>query len=235
MKLQKIVLILVFIISFNSCKDVIFDNPFDPNASVEGLKLIKVIPTSLRGKGDICFDGEKIWKISEYGNLIAFDIETGIIIRTIQSIKGTGLCFFRDKIYVCNGENILYFLDSLSGDIIGQNSTTDICPAYLCAIDGFLIIYDLRSTSFFKYNPETGDSIRLFQASGINIGGIEIYKEGILVSDMNSGSIYHFFLNGEIKNVFRSPVNDITGLTVDANNYIYLFTLDGKINKVSIP
>ena len=87
----------VFIILFNtlaflllnSCKDIVFNNPLDPDASAEAVQIIKVITTSLSGKGDICFDGEKFWKIENYGSLNAFDMESGTIIRTFTSYHVT--------------------------------------------------------------------------------------------------------------------------------------------------
>ncbi|MFC2155481.1 hypothetical protein ACFLRB_03190 [Acidobacteriota bacterium] len=233
----------VFIILFNilalfllnSCKDIIFNNPLDPEASAEAVQIINVITTSLGGKGDICFDGEKFWKIESYGNLNTFDIESGTIIRNYSVDSGTGVIFFDNKLYTCSGENILISLDPLSGEILNHLSTTDLYPGFLTTDFNSLIIYDQRSSSFFEYDIKSGSSNRLFQVSGLAIGGIEIYGEGILVTDMNSDSIYYFAINGTIINVFRSPASDIGGITVDSRNYVYLFTLDGKIYKISLP
>ncbi len=218
-----------------SCKDIIFNNPLDPDASVEAVKIIKTMSTSLGGKGDICFDGEKFWKIDSSGNLSAFDIESGIIIRDLSAVPGTGLTFFKGKLYLCQGENILYVLDSLSGDILDRLSTTGLYPAYLTASSESLILFDQRSSGFFDYDPDSGTSHRLFQVSGITIGGIELYQDGLLVTDMNTDLIYHFSLSGAVFNVFRSPASGVGGITVDSLDYIYLLTLDGKVYKISLP
>ena len=53
MKLRTIAYILVCIFLFNSCRDVIFNNPLDPDASRELLKIIKTLSTNLGGEGDI--------------------------------------------------------------------------------------------------------------------------------------------------------------------------------------
>ena len=240
---QKKAFISGFIILFNilviillgSCKDIIFNNPLDPQATPEAVQIIKVISTSLSGKGDICYDGEKFWKIESYGSLNAFDMESGTIIRTYPVDAGTGVIFFENKLYTCKGDNIIISLDPLSGEILNRISTTDLYPGYLTTDFSSLIIYDLRSSSFFNYDLKTGTSNRLFQVSGLAIGGIEIYGEGVLVTDMNSDSIYYFALNGTIINVFRSPASGIGGITVDGRDYVYLFTLDGKIYKISLP
>jgi hypothetical protein len=220
-----------------SCKDIAFNNPLDPNASKEVVQIIRVLETPLSGKGDLAFDGEKFWKISVYGDLTAIDRESGAIIRTYSAEPGTGIVFFRDELYLCGGEggNIIYVVDPLSGDILDRISTTGIFPGYLAVYNNQLIIYDVRSAGIFEYDRETGAAVRLFEISGMNIGGIEMYKGGLLISDMNTDTIYRFSLTGAVMDVFSSPAAGISGLTVDNADYIYLFTLDGKIYKVSLP
>lgn len=239
--------ISVFIILFsigilavlNSCKDIAFNNPLDPNASKEVLKVIRVMDTPFSGRGDAMFDGEKFWKISIYGDLTAIDRESGALIRSFSIEPGTGVGFFRNVIYTCNGqgENILYTVDPLSGDILNRISTRDIYPGYLTVsvTDDRLIIYDVRSAGIFSYDPGTGVALRLFAASGMSVGGIEVYKGGLLITDMNTDAIYLFAMNGSVMNVFLSPAPGIGGVAVDNSDYIYLFMMDGKIYKVSLP
>ena len=52
---------------------------------------------------------------------------------------------------------------------------------------------------------------------------------------MNTDTIYRFTLSGDVINVFSSPAPGVGGLTVDTSDYVYLFMLDGKIYKVSLP
>jgi len=239
-KWVKTVLLSVIIILFNffySCKDIVFNNPLDPNASKDVLTVIRVIETTLAGRGDLSFDGEKFWKIDLAGNLVAIDRESGIVIRSFSTDPGTGVSFFRDKIYICNGEgeNILVSVDPLSGDILNRVSTREIHAGFLADTNDRLLIFDVRSSGIFEYDPETGDSIRLFEISGLNVGGIALYKDGLLISDMNTDTIYRFTLSGDVIGVFSSPVSGLGGLTVDASDYVYLFMLDGKIYKVSLP
>jgi len=234
-KLRTIVFILVSIITSDSCKDVIFNNPLDPNASIETLKIVKIVSTNLSGEGDIAYDGEKFWKSNIYGTLHAFDIESGVTIRTLSSKPASGLAFFQDRFYICNGENIIYSYDPLSGDLIDQISTAELYPKYLSSGEAGLLLYDVRSNSFFDYNPETGVSTQLFQVTGMNISGIEFYQGGVLFIDTNSNSIYHYSHEGNLINVFLSPANATSGITVDGADYIFLLTLDGQLYKVSLP
>jgi hypothetical protein len=239
-KWVKTALLSVVIILFNSfysCKDIVFNNPLDPNASKDVLTVIRVIETTLAGRGDLSFDGEKIWKIDLSGNLVAIDRESGIVIRSFSTDPGTGVSFFKDKIYICSGEgeNVLLSVDPLSGDILNRVSTREIHAGFLTDSNDQLLVFDVRSSGVFEYNPETGDSTRLFEISGLNVGGIAMYKDGLLISDMNTDAIYRFGLSGDVINVFSSPASGVGGLTVDTSDYVYLFMLDGKIYKVSLP
>lgn len=235
MKYRKTALLLGFIILSSACKDVIFNNPLDPDASKEALRLIQVFSTAVSGRGDLAFDGEKIWKISEQGTLFALDMESGITIRSIPFISGSGLAFLQDTFYICDGSNVMQTLDPLSGDLLNQVSTVDLYPLYIAVLDDELILYDQRSSGFLIFNPGTGERERIFQVSGLSPGGIETFRGGILLTDVNTDSIYHFSLAGDVISVYRSPAAGITGITVDDRDYIYLFTLDGQVYKVTLP
>ncbi|MCP5049479.1 MAG: hypothetical protein GY940_20075 [bacterium] len=220
-----------------SCKDIIFNNPLDPDASKEVVAIVRVFDTLLGDRGDIAYDGEKFWKIDPSGNLTAFDRESGTIIRSFFNIGGTGVGFFKDSLWLCGtgSENILVIVDPLSGDTLNQISTRDLFPGFLAGTGGQLIIYDTRSAGIFDYDPDTGDAVRLFEIPGINVGGIALYKGGLLVSDMNTDSLYRFALNGSVIDVYSSPAAGIGGVGVDAGEFVYLFMLDGKVYKVSLP
>ncbi len=235
MKLKTIVFILGFIILSESCKDVLFNNPLDPDASIETLQIVKIVTTSLSGEGDIAYDGEKFWKINNFGILSAFDIESGVVIRTVSTVPGTGLATLQNKLYICGGSNIISSYDPLSGDLIDQISTGNLYPGFLSPMEDHLLLYDLRSFGFYEYDPVTGSSTPLFQLSGVNIGGIEYYQGSILFTDLNANSIYHYSLDGDMLNVYLSPATGTNAITVDGSYYLYLFTLDGQIYKVSLP
>jgi hypothetical protein len=105
----------------------------------------------------------------------------------------------------------------------------------MTASENLLILYDVRSAGIFQYDLDSGEAIRLFAVPGINIGGLAFYKGGLLISDKNSDSLYHFTLGGAVLHIFSSPASGIGGLAVDTSDYVYLFTLDGKLYKVSLP
>ncbi len=235
-------LLLIFLIlPVLNCRDVVFNNPLDPQASKDVVRIIRIIDTTLSGPGDMTFDGEKIWKFNPYGTLAAVDRESGTLIRSFSTESGTGVTFFRDIIYLCNGqgENMLYELDPLSGDVFNRLTMSSIFPGYLAAavLDGadWLIIYDTRSSGIFRYDPESGDIARLFEVAGLDIGGMETYKDGLLITDSNTDSLYFFDWNGAVKAVYSAPEQGIGGITVDDGNDVYLFMSNGKIYKVTLP
>jgi outer membrane protein assembly factor BamB len=223
--------------SLGACKDIVFNNPLDPNGSKDVVKVIKIIDTPLSGIGDLTFDGEKLWKINPFGNLTAVDRETGTVIRSFFSVPGTGISFYGDAIYIAGNEdqNIIVTVDPLSGDVLTQISARDVFPRFLAAGNGILYVYDERSSGIFQFDPIGGDAQRLFELSGLNIGGMAFYKGGLLISDMNSDSLYRFTISGEPIAVYTSPAAGIGGLSVDNSDYVYLFTLDGNLYKVTLP
>jgi len=229
--------LLITLFSLSGCKDIVFNNPLDPNGSKDVLNVIRVIETSLGGEGDIAYDGEKFWKINPGGSLIAFDRESGVVIRTFGVEPGTGVAFYDDTIYLCHNErdNMLVLVDPLAGDILNRITTGQLFPGYIAAAGGSLLLFDARSSGIFRYYPETGDNVRLFEVAGFMVGGIASYKNGILITDMNTDSIYRFTLSGEVEDVFTSPASGVSGIAVDGSNYVYLFMIDGKIYKVSLP
>ena len=237
LKLPAVLLLSLLTLFSVSCKDIVFNNPLDPDASKDVVTVVRVVDTSLADRGDIAYDGEKFWKTSPFGNLTAFDRESGTIIRSFISHTGTGVAFFNDSIYLCGTgtENLLFIVDPLSGDTLNRISTRDLFPAFLAANGFELILYDQRSAGVFQYDPETGESLRLFGISGVNIGGIAMYKGGLLLVDTNTDSLYRFALTGDVLDVYSSPAAGISGVAVDESDYVYLLTLDGKVYKVSLP
>jgi len=234
-KLKTIVLILVFITIFNSCKDISFNNPLDPNASNESAKLIKIIKTSVSGNGDIDYDDGQIWKATNSGYYYLLDIESGMIIRTIIGKLSSGISTNKGKIYVCTGENNIPVYDSLSGELLKQILTTKIYPKYCAFLNDKLIVFDYRSHSIFNLDIETGEAIRLFEVSGIVVSGLCTYKGGVLIIDNMTDSIYFYSMNGEVSKVFHSPAKNVTGITKNDNNIIFISDINGQIYKVSLP
>jgi len=213
-KLKIIVLILVSITIFNSCRDISFNNPLDPNASKEAAKLIKIIDTTVSGIGDIDYKEGKIWKTTLSGTYM-IDVESGTIIRSISGKSGIGIALFEGKLYVCNSDNNIQVYDSLSGELVKQILTSNIYPQYCCFLEEKLIVFDSSSKS-------------------IALSGLCTYNGGLLVANDQTDSIYSFSMGGEILKVFRSPATDIVGITSD-DNIIYISNINGQIYKVSLP
>ncbi len=235
MKYIKIVFLSVFIIIFSNCKDIIFNNPLDPNGEKGVLIIIKILNTNSMGEGDLAFDGEKIWRTAENGRLIAFDRETGERIREIPSAYASGIAFSGNYLYLASETNYLTMINPLSGDIVQNFLTGELYFKFIANSESRIIGYDTKSSYFFTFEPETGEFEKLFRLTGFSMGGISLYKGNIILTEKNSSSIFLFDLSGNVLSVYSAPANEISGITVDENFYVYILSSDGKIYKVSLP
>ena len=235
MKLKRILLLLVFIISFNSCKDIIFNNPLDPNASKGVMKTVKIITTPFSGDGDICYDGEKLWKISPFGKLVAIDLESGTKIREITGYGGYGIIYNKDNLYLASGYDYLTVLNALSGDLEQNLLTSNIYFKFLTVRTDKIIGFDTKSSYFIELNLENYTTKELFLLSGFNIGGIAMYGDDIIITERDSNSVYVFNMSGKVKDVYSAPFTNVCGVAVDNSYNIYLSALDGKVYKVILP
>jgi len=214
---------------------VVFNNPLDPDASRESLKIQRIFSTSLSGPGDICFDGEKIWKTGSPDRLDAFDMESGVSIRSFQVDPASGVAFLDRRLYLSRGDNMIHIQDPLSGTLISRITTSDIHPLLVTARETDILLFDHRSDSVFTYSPETRKAERLFQVSGLSPGGMEFFEGTILITDTASDTIYRLTPDGDIIDVYRSPTSGVAGICADDRGYIYLMGLDGQVTKVSLP
>lgn len=214
---------------------MVFNNPLDPDASRTNLTIQRVFATLLSGPGDICFDGEKIWKAGAGGSIGAFDTESGTTIRSFVLTPATGIAFLDRRLYLCGEENQIHVFDPLSGVLITRISTSRIYPRLLTARDNDLLLFDSRSESIFSLNPESGEMTRQFQLSGLATGGMEFVEGSLLIADAASDTLYRFALDGTVIDVFRSPLTGLTGVCKDDRGYVYLMGLDGQVAKVTLP
>lgn len=233
--MKRAIFILAFALAFSGCRDVIFDNPFDPNASRIEVKILKIMDTRLSGNGDLCFDGEKLWFASEGGTLYAVDPDSGIITRELY-VGGTpsGITFFEGRLYVGILECSILVLDPLSGDILVEFPMGEKIPAFLTNFGEKLIVYDTRSSSVFEFDPDTGVFSFMFKITGFQVSGIEEWLGNIVIVERANLSIYIFRPSGEIEKTYASPTNFPGGIARDNLDNFYLFSTDGKLYKLSL-
>ncbi len=232
--MKKAVLIFVLILAFSGCRDVIFDNPLDPNVSRLEVKIMKIMDTKLSGNGDLCFDGEKLWFASQDGTLYALDNESGQVLREIPVGGNTsGVTFFEGLLYASLAEGRILLVDPLSGEVVNERPLRDKLPLFITNDGNRLIIYDSRSQGIYYYNDD-GSFEEILKIPGFQPSGIEYWNDRIVIVERGNLSIYLFKLDGQVDKVYSSPTNYPGGITRDSTGYFYLFSTDGKIYKLSL-
>ena len=226
---------LVFICS--GCRDVVFNNPLDPDAARADLKIVKTFVTALSGEGDIAHDGEKIWKADRSGRIAAFDPLSGFTIRSLQLRSSSGIAYHDQLLYLAvQNQNALESYDPLSGALVKIHSTGQYYFQYLASTGSELIAYDSRTSSLFLYQPDSGEVSPLFPLSGFRPGGMAFCDGRIVISELNSNTVYFFDIDGQVSNIYNSPVQSMSGITVDpASLTLCLFTINGDVYLVTVP
>lgn len=237
MKFIKTVWLLVFLFISEGCRDVVFNNPLDPDASREDLQILRSFSTSVSGEGDITHDGEKIWKADSSGIITAFDTLSGQTLRRLPLDSCSGIAFYNQLLYLAApDQNSLRNYDPLSGLLIQTRSTGKYYFSRVAAAENGLIAYDSRTSNIVLYDPEDGSVNSLFQISGFRPGGLGFYDGSVVVSETGSNSVYFFTLTGEVLEVYSSPVQSVSGICVDpATLLIYLITINGNVYQVTVP
>ncbi len=234
--MKKTALPFLFLILFSSCRDIVFDNPFDPNLSKLQVKILKVVDTTLKGNGDLCWDGEKLWFASENGTLYALEPESATVLREIP-VGGmpSGITFLQGLLYVSFGaDGDLITVDPVSETVINEMPMGDRLPQLITTDGNLLFIYDSRTESIYSFNQETGEFSFLFKITGFRPSGMEYSGGNIVLVERTNLSIYVISLSGEIQKTYDSPTNYPGGITVDGMGNFYLISTDGKLYKISL-
>lgn len=237
MKSPKTVWFFLLAVLFSGCGDVVFDNPLDPNASRDELRLLRSVGTPAVGEGDIDHDGEKIWKADPSGTLLAVEPLSGTVLRSLNAGRFSGLAWLDGELLVCHAQsNLLRSFDPLSGSLVRTIGTGAYFFRLIAAQGRVLIGYDERSGHLVRFDPETGAGQMLFKPGGLNPGGLTVLGDRLLLSEINSQSVFVYDGTGQILAVYRSPVQNIRGICVDPRSQaLYLCTLNGTLSQVQLP
>ncbi len=231
----RILPLFVCLLTF-SCRDVIFNNPLDPNASRPEVFVIKTMEVEVKGEGGLAFDGEKLWKGIESGQTYALETEAGQILKSFSLPPGLkGLAFYEGKFYISYPqERTIRVVDALSGVVIDRIIMKTASPGYLAVFEGKIVFFDESTGSFMEYDFGEKEVRKLFSAQGFEVAGVDCYQGKIMVAERASLVLYLFETDGRIFASYSLPTASPSGITVDESDFIYIFSKDGKIYKASL-
>ncbi len=224
---------LALIIIFNqACRNVIFDNPLDPNASRPELLVVKVVDTQIRGKGGMCWDGEKLWKVGE-GGIFALEPESGQVLKSFPLGDGAvGVAFFNQNLYVAYQDGQIEVVDPVSGTELDRFSLGEVRPSYIASSKEKLFVFDELSKSLIVLTLPGGMQ-PLFSLSGFECGGLEEMDGKIAFVEAASLVLYLFEEDGRIQSSYDIPPVEPSGLAWDGA-FLYLFSIDGRLYRLSL-
>ncbi len=227
-----IVLGLVTVFS-QACRNVIFDNPLDPNASRPELLVVKVVDTEIRGKGGMCWDGEKLWKVAE-GSLFALEPESGSVLKSFPLGNGAvGVAFLNQSLYVAYQDGHIDVVDPVSGTVLDRFSLGEVRPSYIASSQDRLFVFDELSKGLIALTLPGGMQ-PLFSLSGFECGGLEGMDGKLAFVEAASLVLYLFEENGRVHSSYDIPPAEPSGLAWDGA-FLYLFSVDGRLYRLSLP
>ena len=212
---KKSVLVLIFILSLlNCCQDRIFDNPFDPDPSIEGYEIISIISTADLLPVDLTFSGDSIWLVDSFSRILSLDYNSGNIIRELffpRPVNGIGYDGTDHWLNIKESTEIVK-VNIVNGEVIkilnlgvGQYLVMD-CSA------SSIYLADRLSNAIIEIDTETGEVLNSIQSPVFSIDGLCFDRVHLWLLDNTTTRIYRLDLTGEILNVYQAPEQNPVGL-----------------------
>ena len=212
-----------------SCKDRVFDNPFDPEISEVIFEVVNTIPTPSAYPLGLAWDGNGLWNVDGSSNtLYCLSRSNGAQIRALTSPlpSTTGIAYDGHDLWVCSETSVeLYKINPVSGEIQKRLNLQRGSFTALAYGQGSLWIGDLQSNTIMKINPETGEIQFSFANPGVRVDGLTFHQASLWLSDPTNLTIYELTSGGSVMRRFLSPGQSPRGLASDG---YYLWNADGS-------
>lgn len=236
MKQKIFILVLIFIFSvFYSCKDRIFNNPFDPDPVEPGYEIVSIITIGNLIPVDMTFAGDSIWIIDMNSRIFSLNHNSGAIIRELEfpySNHVNGICYTGSDLWLNIEENYeIVKVNIINGSVIKH---LNLVEGIYSAMDFFnlsIYILDELSSSIIQVNPDTGETITSVRSPSFSTDGICFDGEHLWILDSSSLRIYKLKADGEIVQVYRTPDKNPVGLCYN-QGIIWCGDKSGKIFKL---
>jgi len=238
-KTIKSALVLIIIFSFiSSCKDRIFDNPFDPDKEEQGYQVEATIPINGLIAVDITFSGDSIWIIDNDSRLISLNYNSGNIIRELN-IGGNpalnGICYNGVDLWLNIRDTAgIIRVSIINGETIKNINLPEGSYSVMDHFNSIIYIVDKYSNSIQLINPETGEITRSIPNPSFSADGICFDGKHIWILDAPALKIHRLDLDGKVLAVYQTPDKNPTGLCF-SQGIIWCGDRSGKIFKLRFP
>ncbi|MEN8152487.1 MAG: hypothetical protein ABFR75_00565 [Acidobacteriota bacterium] len=221
--------------SITSCKDRIFNNPFDPDKDERGFEILSVINIENRySPTDITFSGNSLWITPRYSGAISINYNSGAVIRRLEfnnrPVNGIGYdgsdlwLNLKDAAEVTN-------VNIVNGEIIKSLKLPEGNYIHLDFHSPNLYIADRQSNSILSIDPDSGTILDTIRGPSFTIDGICFDGTSFWILELSTLKIFKIDINGDIVNTYRSPTETPSGLCC-SDGIIWLGDSTGKILKL---
>lgn len=229
-----LVLLTVFSIS-TSCKERIFNNPFDPDKDERGFEILSVIniengysPT------DLTFSGNSLWITGRYSGAVSLNYNSGSIIRHLEFNNGqvNGIGYDGSDLWL-NLKDLAEItkVNIVNGEIIKSLKLPQGDYMPLDYYDPYLYLANRQSNTILTLDTENGTVINTIRGPSFTIDGICFDGTNFWILESSTLKIFKVDISGNIINTYRSPTENPSGLCW-SNGIIWLGDTAGKIIKL---
>jgi len=219
-----------------SCGERIFDNPFDPQATVREFTVISVLDIPFALPRDLTWDGSSLWLIDEATDkLYSLNKFSGSVIRSLISPlpQASGLVYDGNDLWVSSVQSSsLIKINIISGEILRRISLQKGRITSLAFDNEQLWGYDKLSNTIYRIDKESGEILKSINNPGFSLGGMEYFNDSLWISDPDNFSIYQLSLDGILQATYSAPGQSPLGIAHDGN-YVWNVDLSKKIYQLS--
>jgi len=233
MRKKRWLLALCFVFSglgFFSCRDRLFDNPFDPDRELTAYELVATISIPGISPLDLAFSGDSLWVVDTASRIISLNYNSGAVIRQLDFYQlVNGICYDGDGLWVSRrGQSQIIKIDIVNGSVIRVLNLVRGDLAGMDFFDDRLYIIDRQTNSVLVVSPETGAIDQSITCPGFSLNGVAFDGVHLWTIDSNQQRIYRLTESGTVVGTYQAPSPTVVGLCFNSG-IIWCGDQTGKI------